>query len=168
MDTSHAAAVAGSPPRPVPADREVAVGAIAGLVAGAAMWIVAMVIAAGDLGFTAPLKLVAASFMGAEALDPARAVSAIMLGKALVGLMSVLFGLIFTSILPIDAENHTGLWAGLLFGVGTWLVTWFVVVRVCDPILYMSGRPLSMLVLYGIYGAGLGVMVPLLRRVLPE
>jgi len=154
-------------PEREPADEQVAVGAVAGLGAGAAMWLVAMVAAQGDLGFTAPLRLVAASLLGEAALDTGAIFGPLALGALLVAVTSVLFGLIYASILREGADVFQAALLGAAYAVALWAVTWFVLVRVLDPILFVSTGAAHMLALHIVYGVILGVLVPTLRRVLP-
>jgi hypothetical protein len=154
-------------PEREPADHQVAAGAVAGLAAGAAMWLVAMFAARLDMGFLFPLRLVAASFLGESALDTGQTVAPLLLGTLLVAMTSVLFGLVYTSILPEGMDVFAAMLVGVVYAAALWLVTWFVLARVLDPILYAAGRPLHMLVLHLFYGAVLGLLVPFLRKVLP-
>ncbi len=166
-DREPAAPLAGALPARQPADREVAVGAVAGLAGGTAMWLVAMAVARGDGGFTFPLRLVAAALLGEAALETGAVFWPVALGALLAALVSVLYGLVFASLLRPGAISFTGLLAGLAYAVAVWGWSWFAVVRVIDPILFAAGRPAHMLVLHLVYGAVLGLCVPLLRRVLP-
>jgi hypothetical protein len=147
-----------------PADHEVAVGAVAGLVAGGAAGIAALL--ASDQGSFFPLRLVAASFLGHEALDPA-SVGPVLLGALLGGLSSVALALVFTSILPRGLGTPAAVGSGMAFGVAAWAVTWFVLVRLVDPVLFAAGRPLDLLLLNLLFGAALGLLLPPLRRLLP-
>jgi hypothetical protein len=113
------------------------------------------------------LRLVAASFLGEAALDTGATFGPLALGALLVALGSVLFGLVYTSILP---EGAAAFWAALLgvaYGAALWAVAWFVLVRVLDPILFAAGRGAHMLALHLVYGLVLGLLVPTLRKVLP-
>jgi hypothetical protein len=154
-------------PEREPADHQVAAGAVAGLAGGAAMWLAAMLAARTDMGFTFPLRLVAASLMGETALDSGQLVAPLLLGTLLVAMTSVLFGLVYTSILPEGVDVFAAMLVGVVYSAALWLVTWFVLARVLDPILYAAGRPLHMLALHAFYGAVLGLLVPFLRKVLP-
>lgn len=154
-------------PEREPADEQVAVGVVAGLGAGTAMWLVAMVAARGDLGFTAPLRLVAASLLGEAALDTGATFGPPALGALLVALGSVLFGLVYASILPEGAEAFGAALLGAAYAVAVWALTWFVLTRVLDPILFASTGAAHMLALHLVYGVILGALVPTLRRVLP-
>jgi hypothetical protein len=165
-DLAHASP-AGAVPTPGYPDKEVAVGAIAGIVAGAVMWLAAMVYASMDpaaLGFFGPLKLVAATFLGPEALAPALSPAVFLVGSALIVLVSVLFGLVFTSMLGREAEMPTALVGGAVFGIVIGALMWSFVVRVVDPLLFQSGHGLSMIAMHGLYGLLLGGLVPFVRR----
>ena len=121
-----------------PADREVAVGALAGLSSGGVMWVVAALFAGGDMGFSFPLRLVAASFEGHEALDTGAVLGPPALGLLLVGVTSILFGLVFTSILSERLDVVAAILAGAAYATAVWLFSWFVVARVVDPVLYAA------------------------------
>jgi hypothetical protein len=164
---AHGGSMAGGLPVREPVDHQVAVGAVAGLTGGAAMWLAAMVAARSDQGFLFPLRLVAASFMGEAALDGGALVGPALLGVLLIALTSVLFGLIYTSILPEGVDVFGAMLVGIAYAAALWLVAWFVMARVLDPILYAAGRPAHMLALHAFYGAVLGLLVPFLRKVLP-
>jgi len=152
-----------------PADHQVAAGAIAGLAGGAAMWLAAMIAARADMGFLFPLRLVAASFMGEAALDTGQTVAPVLLGTLLVAMTSVLFGLVYTSILPEGVDVFVAVLIGIVYAAALWAVSWFGLTRVLDPILWAAGRsiPFHMLALHALYGVGLGLLVPFLRKVLP-
>jgi hypothetical protein len=147
-----------------PADHEVAAGAIAGVAGGAAVALAAL--AASEQASFFPLRLVAASFLGHEALDPGSAVP-VLLGVVLGGLTAVVLALVFASILPRGRSTGASLLAGLAFGVGSFAMVWFVAVRLVDPVLFAAARPGGVLLLHLVYGAVLGLLLPPLRRVLP-
>lgn len=151
-------------PQREPADHEVAAGAIAGLAGGAALAVATA--AASDQGATFPLRLVAASLLGHEALDPGWA-TPVLVGILLGALTAVVLALVFTSILPRGRPAALSLIYGLAFGAGAWLVTWFLVVRLADPVLFAAGSAGAMLLLHLLFGAVLGLLLPPLRRVLP-
>lgn len=151
-------------PEREPADHEVAAGAVAGVVAGGAMGAVALL--ASDQGSFFPLRLVAASFLGHEALDPV-SVGPVLLGLLLGALASVAQALVFTSILPRGLGALASIAAGLAFGAGAWAISWFVMVRLVDPVLFAAGEPVDALLLNLLFGAVLGLLLPPLRRLLP-
>jgi len=147
-----------------PADHEVAAGAVAGLAAGKAAALVA------TLGSDQPsffaLRLMAASFLGHEALDPG-SVWPVLLGALLGALSAVVLALIFASILPRGQGSLPSAAVGLAYGVAFWAATWFVAVRLVDPVLFAAAEPSDALILDLIFGAFLGLLLPPLRRVLP-
>jgi hypothetical protein len=167
MTTHHDGPLADRLPAREPADHQAAVGAVAGLAAGATMWLVAMLFARGDMGFFFPLRLVAASFMGLAALDTGAALGPLLLGILLVALTSVVFGLVFTSILSERHDVFGSVLVGILYAGTLWLVSWFVIARVVDPMLFAAASALYMLLLHLVYGVVLGFLVPFLRKVLP-
>ena len=56
---------------------------------------------------------------------------------------------------------------GLVYGAVAWAFTWFVLVRLVDPVLFAAGRPGEVLLLNLLFGALLGLFLPPLRRLLP-
>jgi len=149
-----------------PADHEVAAGAIGGLTASIAVWVPATLASPAEHGPLFPLRLVAASVLGAGALDSGAAAPAVV-GAALAALVAVVFGLVFVSILPPAATSRKALLAGGAYGAALFAPTWFALVRVVDPILYSAGYALPAFLLHVGYGALLGIQVPLLRKVFP-
>jgi hypothetical protein len=151
-------------PRREPADHEVAAGAISGLAGGGAAALAALV--ASDQPSIFPLRLVAASFLGHGALDPAGA-APVLLGAALGALGAVVLGLVCASILPRGLSTARAVAAGLGFGAAAWGVTWFVAVRLLDPVLFAAVPAAQALPLYLLDGAVMALLLPPLRRVLP-
>lgn len=151
-------------PDRVPADHEVAAGAIAGLAGAAAMALAAIVFS--ENGSLFPLRLVAASMLGHEALDPV-SIGPVMLGVALGALAAVVLGLLFASILPRGYGTSNALGAGLAFGAAAWAVTWWGPLRILDPVLFAAVASSDMLFLDLLFGAVAGLAMPPLRRVLP-
>lgn len=147
-----------------PADHEVAAGAVAGIAAGCAMGIAALL--GTDQGSFFPLRLVAASFLGHEALDPI-SVGPVFLGAGLGALSAVVLALVFASILPRGLSPMASAAIGLVYGAVAWAFTWFVLVRLVDPVLFAAGRPGEVLLLNLLFGALLGLFLPPLRRLLP-
>ena len=149
------------------ADNQVAAGSVAGVVAGAVSLLLAMLAVRSEGAFLLPLRLVAASFLGESALDSGVVVGPVALGMVLAALVSVLFGLVYVSILPERAGMPLAVLVGLLYALALWGVAWFVLARVLDPILYAAVSSTEALALHALYGVGLGVLVPFLRRILP-
>ncbi len=151
-------------PDRLPADHEVAAGAIAGLAGAGAMTLAAAVLSESDALF--PLRLVAASLLGHEALDPAT-VGPVLLGIVLGALAAVVLGLVFASILPRGLRSWNALGAGLAFGAVAWAVTWWGFVRIVNPVLFAAAASSDMLLLDLLFGAVVGLAMPPLRRMLP-
>jgi len=151
-------------PDRLPADHEVAAGAVAGLAGAGAMALLAM--ALSENGALFPLRLVAASLLGHGALDPAT-VGPVLLGIVLGALGAVVLGLVFASILPRGLPAVNALGAGLAFGAAAWAVTWWGLVRIVNPVLFAAAASSDMLFLDLLFGAVAGLAMPPLRRVLP-
>jgi len=154
------------PSPPEPDEQETIVGALAGLAGGAATW--SLVGVAAGLGHAPPLplRLVAASVLGPAALDPA-ASGAPLLGALIATVTAVVFGLVFVSVVPDGASVGRATLSGAAFGLLVYLLAWFVLVRVGDPLLYAAGGPYAfqIVALHAAYGAVLGFLVPFLREI---
>ena len=151
-------------PERLPADHEVAAGALAGLAGAGAMLLAAA--AFSENGALFPLRLVAASLLGHEALDPA-GVGPVLLGTLLGALGAVVLGLVFASILPRALPAWNAFWAGLAYGAVAWAVTWWGLVRIVNPVLFAAAASSDALLLDLLFGAVAGLAMPPLRRVLP-
>ena len=166
-DDSRGAPVAEALPEREQADHEVAAGSVGGVCAGALVWLVAMVASRGEGGFLLPLRLVAASLLGDAALDSGTVLGPVALGMLLAAMASVLFGLVYVSVLPQGAGTAAAMLVGLVYAAAVWAVTWMAVGRVLAPVLHAATAPLTALGLHALYGLLLGLLVPFLRKVLP-
>jgi hypothetical protein len=152
-------------------DRQIAAtaGAVAGLVGGFAMILVAMIYSAiiGE-GFTFPLKEIAATFLGVEAIIGGA--GTIILGALTHFVVSAAWGAVFGLALPADSTSSASYGWGLAFGVGVWLVMSFVALPIFDPV--MNDR----VALYSgmwfayhlVFGVVLGVTPEIARRMAAE
>ncbi len=97
----------------------VAVGAINGLLAGAAMMLFySTVYWALGAGFSLPAREIACVIYGIDALVEGG--HAVAMGLIIHGIVSAAWGILFSSLLPRGASNLTALWAGLIYSVGVW------------------------------------------------
>jgi len=155
------------PVAPEPAVREAAVGAVAGLLAGALTWALAAALA--ELGHAprAPLRLLASSLLGPQALDPSSAMAQ-WLGAALGALAAVALGLVLVGLLPEGAGLAGSAAAGAACGLAAFLAAWLVLARVGAPLLYEAGRPhlAAIALLHAVFGLVLGALVPVGRSAL--
>ncbi len=153
-----------------PASSEVAAGAIAGLAGGATAWGLAMAVMPPDLGALYPLRLVAATFFGAAAVEPGTVGWPAFVGALLAGLLSVAFGLVFVSILRPAATLRRSMLVGAVYGAVLFLPAWYAMVLLVDPLLFAAGKPvvLGVLALHVVYGTTVGFLVPFLRKILPS
>jgi hypothetical protein len=157
----------GARPARDPADREVAAGAVAGLLAGAAMWALAAALAEIGHAPRTPLRLVASSLLGAQALDPALS-GAPWIGAALGTLVAVVLGLVFVSLVPERAGLAASTAAGVALGLVAFLAAWWVLARVGAPALHEAGRAHvpAIALLHAAFGIVLGALVPVVRSAL--
>jgi hypothetical protein len=152
-----------------PASSEVAAGAVAGIAGGLLAWVLAMLFLSGERGALYPLRLVASTFFGTAALEPEHVGWPAIVGALLAGLAAVAFGLVFVSILRPAARLQRGVLVGAVFGAMLYLPAWFGLVHLFAPLLYAAGetRLPAVFALHEVYGMTLGVLVPLLRKILP-
>jgi hypothetical protein len=152
-----------------PASSEVAAGAVSGLVAGMVGWSLAILFTPSHLSAVHSLRVVAATFFGAAALDPDHVGLPAFVGALLAGMTAIAFGLVFVSILRPAAPVRRALMVGALYGAVLYFPAWFGMVQLFDPLLYQAGQgiPGLILALHVLYGLTLGFLVPLLRKILP-
>jgi len=117
--------------------------------------------------FLLPLRLVAASLLGDAALDSGSVVGPVALGMLLAAMSSVLFGLVYVSLLPQGARIPAAILVGLVYAAAVWAIAWLGVARVLAPVLHAAGERVAVLGLHALFGLILGLMVPFLRKVLP-
>ena len=149
------------------ADHEVAAGSVAGVCAGAVVCLTAMAATRGEGGFLLPLRLVAASMLGDAALDSGTVVGPVALGMLLVALVSVVWGLVYASILPQGSRTPAAVLVGLVYAAAVYAIAWRGAGRVLAPVLHAAGDPMAVLGLHALFGLLLGLLVPFLRKVLP-
>jgi hypothetical protein len=152
-----------------PASSEVAAGAVSGIAAGLLGWFLATLLAPGQIGALHALRLVAATLFGTAALDPEHVAFPAIVGALLAAFASVAFGLVFVSILRPAAPVRRALLVGALYGAILYFPAWYGVVQLFDPLLYRAGleMPVAVLLLHVLFGSTLGLLVPLLRKILP-
>jgi hypothetical protein len=145
-------------------DRELLAGVTGGLLSGAAMlaWLAASAASAG-LPATRPLALAAATFLGEDAVDGGA--GAVLLGALLWAVVSVVFALPWTLLVPRDFPFPSA----AILGVGYMLIVLGLTVSwalpAVNPTMRAAMRDLggAWAIAYGLFGLGLG-FVPLLRR----
>ena len=164
---SSRAVVAEALPEREQADHEVAAGSVGGVCAGAVVWLTAMAATRGEGGFLLPLRLVATSLLGDAALDSGSVVGPVVVGMLLAAMVSVLFGLVYVSILSERARAPAAMLVGVVYAAAVWAVAWTGPGRVLAPVLHAAVAPLVALELHVLYGVLLGLLVPFLRRILP-
>ena len=142
-------------------------GGIAGILAGIAMAMAAMFYAAASgSGFWLPVRSIAATWYGANALVGG-------VGVLIVGMVthlgtSAFLGLIFAALLPSRKSATAALLGGLVWGVVVWAAMSFAVMSWLNPTMYAGtvGRePGWWFVFHLIYGGTLVVTPGLMRSV---
>ncbi len=158
-----------------PAVRFVVGAQLAGIVYGMWTMIVEALLHAGQgivQAFFSPLVYIAATVLGgfnspnfysAGQLPPADPVS-IVLGLMGHMMNSLIFGLIFLWLVGRFARtDNARLFAGLVYGVVVFLVMWYLVTPVVDPVM-MRVNYVGFLAGHMMYGIGLGLTANWVRR----
>ncbi len=163
--------VATRPLRPVPLTREVVeAGAVGGLIGGVMMAAFAMLYdAAIGLGFFGPLRAIAATLLGRDAVTTGG--GAILLGLAVHVGVSIVLGVFFAALTPRQVPPAAAIAFGMFAGLAILVIMSLVVLPVMDPVArarLMWGAPRSLpvsvaFIIHLLYGVGLA-MVPTLRR----
>ena len=141
-------------------------GAAAGIIGGMLMAMAMMIAtAAGGMGFLAPLRLIAATFFGQDAMTGA--------GPLVVGLMvhmmnSIVFGLIFAALAGRRLPPLQAVMAGVAFGIAIWAAMTFMGLPLVNPMMRerVAMMPVPWFVAHVAFGMGLGTAPGLRRRLL--
>jgi hypothetical protein len=139
-------------------------GVVAGIIGGMLMAMIMMVAtAAGGMGLLAPLRLIAATFYGKDAMAGG--------GPLLVGLMvhmmnSMVFGVIFAWIAGSRRAALPALMAGVAFGIAIWAVTTFGGLPMLNPMMRerVAMMPVAWFIAHMAFGMGVGSAPGLRRR----
>ena len=143
-------------------------GAVAGLIGGLVMALVGAVISAslgGDIWLEA--KQIAAVVYGpAAAAQSVFAAGPVLVGSLLHLLVSTalgaVFGIVTRRIFHLTSEFGTPLMAGLIYGLLIWLVDYFVVLPLINPLLRETYAP-AFIIQHLVYGAVTGLAYTWLR-----
>lgn len=139
-------------------------GITCGLLGGAIMAIATMFYTAtiGE-GFWAPMKFIAATFLGVNALIGGAGV--IVVGLALHLVVSAAWGSLYALVARRDAPLGPSLVLGLVASVIILVVMSFIVMPICDPTMWARVNLMwgMWIVAHLLYGAALA-LVPTLRR----
>ena len=107
-------------------------GAISGIIAGIVMAMFSMGYPGmTGMGFLAPLRLIAATLYGVDALIGGSDV--LMAGLIIHMMVSAVFGIIFAALLPRTAGGGTAFGLGIIYGIIIWGVMGYLVVPIVNP-----------------------------------
>jgi hypothetical protein len=142
------------------------IGIVAGITGAIvmAMWSMGYAAAQG-LGFFLPMRLIAATFFGVEALVGGAGV--LLAGMMLHFVTASAWGVLFALLLPRRAGYGLSLLAGLIYGAVVVLaVMTYGILPLLDPIMRerVELTMFSWIVTHVIYGVVLGLLTPFLRR----
>lgn len=143
-------------------------GAIAGLAGGLAMSIVAAIISlslGNDIWLEA--KQIAALVYGRAAVaQPGFIFGPVVVGTllhfAMAALLGALFGIVTRRLLRLTSDFGTPVLAGLIYGMLIWLLSYFIILPLLNPVLLETYAP-SFIIQHIIYGAVTGLFYMWLR-----
>lgn len=142
-------------------------GAVAGLVAGAVMLLVAAILTAalgGDIWLEA--KAIAAPFFGPTVMRPGFETGPVIVGTILHFATSALLGAIFSivkrRILKLPSDLGVPVLAGLIYGFFIWALAYFIVLPLVNPFLRGQYAP-TFILQHLVYGVVLGMVYAYLR-----
>ncbi|MFP5385581.1 MAG: hypothetical protein ACLGHN_05840 [Bacteriovoracia bacterium] len=139
-------------------------GATGGMVAGLTMAIVSMLMNAfAGAGFFAPVKLIAVTFLGPDAVDGG--VFSILIGLVIHLFNSAILGIIFAYIAKNIHSRGAFMATGVLFGIVVWVVMTYLVLPVANEVMLnqVNQTPVRWFVNHIIFGLALSI-VPYFER----
>jgi len=168
-DRTFTAAGPGVSAHPVPRETIWRGGPVTGVIAGVIMAFVAMLTtAAQGLGFWLVPKMIAATFLGVDAL--VGGAGAIILGVIIHLIVSALFGLLFAFLTPriISASSDFGL--GIIYGVIIWAVMTFIILPIGNEVMRdrVALMPFAWFVQHLVFGGSLALTPYFERLSSPE
>ena len=143
-------------------------GAIAGLGGGLAMAVIAALISL-SLGHDIWLesKQIAAVVYGQDAVaQPGFVAGPVIVGTVIhlfvSAALGAIFGIVTRRVLRLTSDYGVPVLAGLIYGLLVWLIAYFIVLPVVDPLLRETYAP-SFIVQHIVYGAVTGLLYSWLR-----
>jgi hypothetical protein len=145
--------------------REIIVaGVVAGIIGGMLMaMIMMMATAAGGMGLFAPLRLIAATFYGKDAMAGG---APLIVGLIVHMMNSMVFGVIFAWIAGRRRAAFPALMAGVAFGVAIWAVMTFGGLPMLNPMMRerVVMMPVAWFIAHLAFGMGVSSASALRRR----
>jgi hypothetical protein len=143
-------------------------GAVAGLCGGIAMAIVGALVSVsmGD-DIWLESKQIAAVVYGASAIaQPGFVVGPVLVGTLIhlivSALLGAIFGIIIRRLLHLTSDFGTPVLAGLIYGMFIWMLGFFVILPIVNPLLLQSYTP-AFIIQHMVYGLVTGMVYTWLR-----
>lgn len=120
--------------------------------------------AASRMGASAPLRMIAGTFYGRDAMKAG--VDALVVGLIIHMMVSMGWGMVFA----IAAKRHAGIGSsiglGMLFGLIVWALMTFIALPIVNPMMreQVDTMQAAFLIEHLMYGAGVGLMPAIRRR----
>ena len=143
-------------------------GAVAGFLAGLVMILLSPILAfLTGIGIWEPPKMIAATLLGPAAMEqPGFALVPVVTGAAIHMVTSIVlgavFGIIFHRMLHLTTDFGLPLYAGLGYGMITFLIAYFIVLPLVNPLLTESSM-LPLITQNVAFGLCLGIFYVMLR-----
>lgn len=142
-------------------------GAVAGIVAGFVMLVVAAILTAamgGDIWLEA--KAIAAPIFGPGVMRPGFEAGPVIVGTIIHFAVSALLGAIFSIIkrrvLKLPSDLGVPVLAGLIYGFMVWSAAYFIILPIINPFLRGQYAP-TFIIQHLVYGVVLGLVYAYLR-----
>lgn len=139
-------------------------GAASGVVGAVAMGLIWMIVsAARGLGFWMPMKLISATFVGADAI--LGGAGSIVLGVVVHLIVGASFGIIFAALLRRGVTPAAELLLALLYSTVVFFVMTYLVLPWANEVMYLAVNKGWFFLYHLVYGAGLALVLPMRRAI---
>jgi hypothetical protein len=139
-------------------------GALAGVIGGMIMAGIAMVDSSvKGLGFFLPTKLIAATFLGIDAISGG--VGTIALGIGVHVVVAAALGLLYSFLIVSNTPAISAFLGGLFYGTGIWFLATYMVLPAVNPVFSdaITANQAPWFIEHLVFG-GLMLLVPILNR----
>lgn len=146
-------------------------GAIAGLAGGAAMLLIGAIlsIVVGH-DIWAEAKQIAAPLFGAStAMQPGFVAAPVIVGTIIhfliAALLGALFGIVVRRVFHLPTAFGSSVVAGLIYGFAVWMLAYFVLLPIFNPVLAQGTYAPSFIIQHLVYGIVTGLVYSRLRTI---